>query len=186
MIITIREASIADIRADALCTSTNPRLSLYEGTGGAVREKGGWAIKRACEAILEAELERTGQRELRVGSVHVTTAGTLPATIVIHCVASDAFHRSSKEIIAACVSNALVRAEQRGCDSVAMPVFGTGHAAFRFESAVEAMAMAIFESSVRLDELSIALIDPERLADVRRIFEDAGVGAVGVKNGAAS
>jgi len=159
---------IADLVVDAICTSTNPRLSLFEGTGGAVAEKGGWEIKRECEALLEQEQERTGSAALRVGSVRVTSAGSLRARIVIHCVASDSAHRSSREIIMACVANALATARKEGCRSIAMPVFATGHAAFRFDDAVDAMGEAIRERTDGLREIVVAVMDDGKVDSVRR------------------
>src|SRR5207244_3998577 len=86
---TIVAGDITDAPADAICTSTNPRLSLVMGTGGAVRERGGFAVLRECEAIVAAS------SPLRPGTAHVTSAGALPYEKVIHCVASDAQHNSS-------------------------------------------------------------------------------------------
>jgi len=175
--LSVVRADIADLAVDAICTSTNPRLSLFEGTGGAVSEKGGWQIKRACEALLEQERERTGSSALRVGSVRVTTAGSLRARMVIHCVSSDSAHRSSKEIIVACVVNALVTARNEGCRSIAMPVFASGHAAFRFDDAVNAMGEAIRDTSNAPDEIVVAVLDEQKVDSVRRILSEA-VGAV--------
>lgn len=172
MVPTLRlcRANIAEVRADAICTSTNPRLSLSEGTGGAVAERAGWQIKRACEEILEQERARTGSGQLSVGSVRVTTAGQLPSKVLIHCVASDAFHRSSREIIAACVRNALITARDQGCESIAMPVFATGHAGFRFETAAETMAEAISSSGVTMARITIAVLGEDRLEVATRVF----------------
>src|SRR5690242_3711588 len=92
---------IVDAEADAICTSTNPRLSLVMGTGASVRERGGSEVARACEAIVA----KSGP--LPAGSAHATTAGRLPHRLAIHCVASDATHRSSTEIVRACVRSAV-------------------------------------------------------------------------------
>lgn len=174
MVVRVVHASIADVRADAICTSTNPRLSLFEGTGGAVSERGGWEIKRACEQILAEHERATGSPTLNVGAVRGTEPGRLPAKVVLHCVASDRAHRSSKEIVAACVGNAIAIARSHECSTVAMPVFATGHAAFRFETAVEAMAEALRDAPWKPDEVTIAVVDPDRVNDVRRILRGAG------------
>ncbi len=146
MKISIFAGDLCDAKADALCTSTNPRLSLAMGTGGSVRDRGGYQILRECEAIVEAELLRSGLRGLPSGSVHVTGAGDLPSRVIVHCVASDESHRSSEVIIRNCVTGALARADEAECESIAMPVFAAGHAGFRFESALTAMAGALHES----------------------------------------
>ena len=95
MRISIFAGDVSDAPAEALCTSTNPRLSLVMGTGASIRGRGGFEILRACKAIVKAEFVRTGNHGLSAGSVHTTTAGQLPAKAVIHCVASDAAHHSS-------------------------------------------------------------------------------------------
>ncbi len=119
MKISLFMGDLADAPAEALCTSTNPRLSLMMGTGGSVRDRGGFEVLRECEAIV-------GDKTLAPGSVVTTSAGRLPHKAIFHCVASDANHRSSAEIIRACVVNVLAAADERGCKSVAMPVFATG------------------------------------------------------------
>ena len=162
MKVSVFAGDIADAPAEAICTSTNPRLSLMMGTGGAVRDRAGFEVLRACERIVEEK------RPLRVGSVHVTSAGRLPAKVLIHCVASNANHQSSAEIIRACVRNALAAADAAGCRSVAMPVFGTGHARFRFRAALAAMAEALRDVKTNVEEVMIAILDPDRAEDVER------------------
>jgi O-acetyl-ADP-ribose deacetylase (regulator of RNase III) len=148
--VTVTVGDIADAPAEAICTSTNPRLTLMMGTGAAVRERGGFEVLRACEAVVAAHRQKTGRDELPVGSVHVTTAGKLPARIAIHCVVSGRGHLSSPEIIRVVVLRALAAAERHGCASIAMPLFGTGHARVGPGPAVEAMLEAIRRSGSAL------------------------------------
>lgn len=140
--------------AEVICTSTNARLTLMMGTGGAVREAGGFEVLRACEDILA----RSGRTQLPAGSAHVTTAGKLPYKAVIHCVASDpASHLSSDSIIKACVKNALKRADELHAQSVAVPLFGTGHARFKKERALAAMNEALRETETNVKDVVIVL-----------------------------
>ena len=133
MKITIFAGDIADAPAEAICTSTNPGLTLVMGTGAAVRDRGGFEILRACEKLV-------ANGPLAAGSVHITTAGRLPAKAILHCVASDASHHSSPEIVKSCVRQALTRAADLQCRSIALPVFAAGHARLRFDAAVRAIA----------------------------------------------
>ncbi len=163
---------IAKAAADAVCTSTNPRLSLMMGTGGSIREHGGFEVLRACEQIVEEERKRSGRNHLPVGSAHLTTAGSLPFKAAIHCVASDATHHlSSPEVIRACVRNALHIAEAKGFSSLAMPVFATGHARVRFELAVTTMAEALRDARTMVRHVTIAVIDPDRADEAKKIVE---------------
>jgi O-acetyl-ADP-ribose deacetylase (regulator of RNase III) len=157
MRVSVFVGDIAEVEAEAICTSTNPRLSLVMGTGAALRERGGFAILRACEAIVRQ------RGMLPPGSAWPTIAGTLPAKVVIHCVASDDRHRSSEAIIAACVRSALARAAEAGCRTVAMPIFASGHARIPVRRAMAAMTAAARESAFPIDELLFVVHDAEDL-----------------------
>ncbi len=165
--ITVFHGDITEAPADAICTSTNARLTLMMGTGGAVRERGGFEVLRACEDLLA----HSGRAQLPPGSVHVTTAGKLPFRAVIHCVASDpSTHLSSDSVIRACVRNALARADELEVRTLAMPVFATGHARFRFERAVDVMREALESGTTNVEHVVIAIEDEEKasLAERRR------------------
>lgn len=140
---------ICSVPADGICTSTNPHLALMIGTGGAVRDAGGWAVQEACARIIEQESVTSGKKYVPAGSAHLTTAGALPFKGVIHCVASGPFHNTTVELIRTCVRNALAIADAEGWMSVAMPAFGTGHVAFRFTDAIQAMAAEIAATEAR-------------------------------------
>ena len=157
---------IADAVADAICTSTNPRLSLMMGTGASIRGKGGYEILRECEAIVA----RAGG-PLPAGSVHVTTAGSLPARIVIHCVASGSDHKSSEDIIRQCVSGALKAAAAAGCASVALPLFGAGHARIPFPRSLGAILEMLHSASTPVEDVTIVVQDRDREEEARRMIE---------------
>lgn len=171
MNVTIFVGDIADVEADAICTSTNPRLSLMMGTGAAIRGRGGYEILRACEALIAA----SGRSTLPAGSAHVTTAGTLPCKCIIHCVASGAAHQSSEAIVGECVRNALAAADAQGCRTVAMPVFATGHARIKFDRAIAAMANALRSTITDVERVSIVVRDEDLTDAVRRLFPGAPI-----------
>lgn len=161
--ISIFEGDITDASAEAICTSTNPRLSLMMGTGGAVRERGGFEVLRACEDI-------TKGKPLPPGSAHATTAGALPFKIAIHCVATNEHHLTSAAIIRACVRSALACAGEHACASVVMPVFGTGHARFKFDQALETMIDALRTAKSDVKSVAIAINEPSRAESARRVL----------------
>lgn len=165
MRLTLFVGDLCDVPAEALCTSTNPRLSLAMGTGGSVRSRGGFAILRACEKIVAA-----ASGHLPPGSAHLTTAGDLPAKAIIHCVASDARHLSSMEIVRACVTNALARAAEAKCASVAFPVFGTGHARLPFDQALRVIVQELKRTN--LDHAYIVINDAERVDGALRVIRE--------------
>ena len=159
--ITVFHGDIAAAPAEAICTSTNARLTLMMGTGGAVRERGGFEILRACEDVLA----RSGRAQLPPGFACVTTAGRLPYRAVIHCVASDpSTHVSSEAVIRACVRNALVRADELQVRTLAMPVFATGHARFGFDRALDVMRDVLQSAATHVTHVVIAIDDAEKAA----------------------
>lgn len=172
MRITIFAGDICDTGAEAICTSTNPRLTLAMGTGGAVRDRGGYGILRECERIVE-ESEKSGTPQLEPGSAHTTSAGDLKARMIIHCVASDSAHRSSAQIIQSCARESLAKADAAGCSSIAMPVFAAGHAGFGFARSLEAMAIAIRDGTTRVAHLLIAVYDRRRADEAAAIIRSA-------------
>src|SRR5436305_9075644 len=183
MMFSIFCGDLCDVDAEALCTSTNPRLSLAMGTGGSIRGRGGYGILRECEGIVEA----AGARVLAAGSAHQTSAGELAAKILIHCVGSDAGHRSSAAIIRDCVVNALALADAAGCESIALPVFGTGHARFKFDDAIRVMAEALRDSATAMRHVFIVIYDDERVDTVLRVIRSVIPDAeVDVQRGPAS
>ena len=170
MRVSILCGDLLEASTDVLCTSTNPSLALMIGTGGAIRDAGGWSIQEACSRLIDAEKQRSGHRWFRPGSAHVTTAGNLPFKGIIHCVASDAFHGTSPEIIRSCVREALVAAESHGWTSVAMPLFATGHAAFPLEEAATALVSALAENSAAgVKDVVLVIHEAQRVAPVREI-----------------
>lgn len=169
--VSIFVGGLTEAPTDGICTSTNPRLSLMGGTGAAVLQRAGWAVKRECESILEAEREETGRESLRVGSARITTAGALPFEGIVHCVASDDSHRSSPEIVRRSVRSALARAGEAGWDSLAMPPFGTGHAHLDLERALEAMARELRTGGTAVRGVVLVLQDPSTVPQARRILD---------------
>jgi hypothetical protein len=79
-------------------------------------------VPSVVEMESEAGAARRGARRAAdriagyaAGSAHWTSAGELPVKMIIHCVASDAAHRSSAAIIRDCVTSALALADAAGC-----------------------------------------------------------------------
>lgn len=171
---SIFAGDIADAPADALCTSTNSRLTLMMGTGASIRARGGPAVARACEALAP----------LPPGAARATTAGALPHKIAIHCVASDANHHSSEAIVRSCVTNALACADTAACATIAMPIFGTGHARYTFAASARTMALTALEASTRVHEVKFVTNDDERVDELREILQQVAGERVEVERSA--
>lgn len=165
---------IVDAPTEAICTSTNPRLSLGGGTGRAVLEETGWALKRRLEAVVEEEARRTGESELPVGFTCAVPGGRPPHRLIVHCVASDHAHRSSPEAVRLCVEGALREAGKAGCKSLALPIFGAGHADLRFDDALQAMAETLRETTAPgVEEVLLVILQADRAPVAAEILDRA-------------
>jgi O-acetyl-ADP-ribose deacetylase (regulator of RNase III) len=163
MKISLFVGNIADAPADVVCTSTNARLSLMMGTGGSIRERGGFEVLRECEALLAS----SGRTAFPVGSAHRTSAGRLPFAAVIHCVASDPVtHISTGDIVRVCVKNALAHADAIGAKRIAMPPFATGHARLRFDRSIDAILDALRTAETQVEEVVLVIEDEARGREV--------------------
>jgi O-acetyl-ADP-ribose deacetylase (regulator of RNase III) len=69
------------------------------------------------------------------------------------------------------VHGALAQADQAGSSTVAMPVFGAGHASFPFEGAALAIAEALASASTAVHRVVLVILDPDRVPIVQRVLD---------------
>jgi O-acetyl-ADP-ribose deacetylase (regulator of RNase III) len=96
------------------------------GVAGALRRGANGPINEAAMAEGPVDL----------GAVAVTDAFDLDAEYVVHAAAMPHYGdgRATAESIRTATRNALERADELGCESVVVPVLGTGAAGFEFET----------------------------------------------------
>jgi len=170
--VTLFVGELTEAPVEALCTSTNPRLSLGGGTGRSVLAETGWGLRRQLEELAEAEARRTGESELPVGFTCSTPSGEPPHRLIVHCVASDALHHSSPEAARRCVEGALREADRADCRSLALPVFGTGHADLDSERALQAMAEALRDAEPgAVESVLLVLLLADRVPAARATLD---------------
>lgn len=80
--------------------------------------------------------EAMGKGLVDLGGVPVTDADDLDADYVIHAAAMPHYGdgRTSSDIVRRATRNALAAADERGCESLVVPVLGTGAAGLDFET----------------------------------------------------
>ena len=151
---TTVQGDIAAQSADALVNAAGTSLRMGSGVAGALRRGANGPINEAA----------TAEGPVDLGDVAVTDAYDLDAEYVIHAAAMphDGDGRATEESIRTATRNALARADALGCESVVVPLLGTGVAGFD----VEAGARLVCEE--------IRAYEPETLRDVRVIaYDDA-------------
>mgnify|MGYP002760657610 CR=1 FL=1 len=148
------QGNIATEEADALVNAAGTSLRMGSGVAGALRRNANGPIND----------EATEQGPVDLGEVAVTDAYELPAEYVIHAAAMPHYGDglATAESVSDATRNALTKADELGCQSLVVPILGTGAARFDFAAGVRLVCEAVWEH------------DPRTLSDVRVIaYEDA-------------
>ncbi|ESS09407.1 MAG: putative phosphatase [uncultured archaeon A07HN63] len=149
---TIVQGDVAAEQADALVNAAGTSLEMGSGVAGALRRAAGGDINE--EAVSKGPVD--------LGDVAVTDAYDLDAEHVIHAAAMPHYGdgQATAESIREATANALAKADELGCDSLVLPMLGTGVAGFGFEQGAELICSTVADH------------DPETLTDVRLIAHD--------------
>jgi len=138
----VREGDIAAVEADAIANAANNHLWMGSGVAGALLRAGGVEIER--EAIAQGPVE--------VGTAVATTAGRLHARYVIHGAVMGQDLATDAELVRRTTRSCLELADELGCESLALPAFGTGVGGFSLGACARIMveeARAFSGSSLR-------------------------------------
>jgi O-acetyl-ADP-ribose deacetylase (regulator of RNase III) len=131
--VEVLEADIAALEVDAVANAANDHLWMGAGVAGAIKRAGGDEIER--EAIAKGPVE--------VGDAVATGAGRLPARYVIHGAVMGQDLRTDGELVRRTTRRCLEVADELGCESVALPAFGTGVGGLPLEECARVMVDAV-------------------------------------------
>ncbi|MBO4248995.1 macro domain-containing protein (plasmid) [Halomicrobium sp. IBSBa] len=143
------KGDIADERADALVNAAGTSLEMGSGVAGSLRRAAGGPINE--EAVSKGPID--------LGDVAVTNAYQLDAEHVIHAAAMPHYGngRASAESIRDATRHSLEAADEMDCESIVLPIVGTGAAEFPFEEGATIVCETVWE------------YEPETLEDIRVI-----------------
>ncbi len=152
--IHVIQGDITTREVDAIVNAANSSLMGGGGVDGAIHRAGGSEILEACRKIVEQE------GECDTGEAVMTTAGKLPARVVIHTV-GPVWHggeEGEEKDLYSAYYNSLSLAAAHDCDRVAFPNISTGVYGFPKEKAAKVAVSAVVDfltksDAVRLVEL---------------------------------
>ncbi len=133
--IIIMQGDITDIEVDAIVNAANTRLLLGGGVAGAIRRKGGDSIQKECDKI----------GSIPLGEAVVTGAGKLKAKFVIHAAGMHLGGSVSEEPLREATNNSLLRVDEKGLKTIALPAIGTGVGGFPLNRCAQVMIDIVVE-----------------------------------------
>ncbi|MFC7140043.1 macro domain-containing protein [Halosimplex aquaticum] len=158
------QGDIARQSADALVNAAGTSLRMGSGVAGALR--------RAAGGPINDDAMEKGPVDL--GEVAVTDAYDLEAAYVIHAAAMPHYGdgRATRESIADATRNALARADELGCESVVLPVLGTGAAGFEFAEGARIVCETVDEyDAEEVADVRVIAYSDDEFAELERIAE---------------
>ena len=133
MELEVVEGDITALEVDAIANAANDHLWMGAGVAGAIKRAGGEEIER--EAVAKGPID--------VGDAVATGAGRLAARYVIHGAVMGQDLRTSGELIQRTTRRCLEVADELGCESLALPAFGTGVGGFPLDECARLMVEAV-------------------------------------------
>ena len=136
------EGDITSLEVDAIANAANDHLWMGAGVAGAIKRAGG----------VEIEQEAVSKGPLALGDAVATGAGRLRARYVVHGAVMGQDLRTNADLIRRTTRRCLEVADELGCESLALPAFGTGVGGFPLDECARIMvdvATAFDPSSLR-------------------------------------
>ena len=139
-LITVHQASIIDMKVDAIVNAANPSLLGGGGVDGAIHRAAGPGLLAECRTLGGCP----------PGEARITGAHKLPHRYVIHTVGPvwRGGGAGEAELLASCYRNSLALALRHNCLSIAFPAISTGAYGFPLAPASEIALNAAQEFQV--------------------------------------
>lgn len=169
LVVELVEGDITELEADAIVNAANEYLKHGGGVAAAIVRKGGWVIQEESDRYVREH------GPVPVGGVAVTGAGRLKAKYVIHAVGPRYGDPQGDEKLASAIRNSLLKAEELGLESIALPAISTGAFGYPYERCARIMAGVLKEfapSAKSLKRVVVCLYGREAYETFRRVFEE--------------
>ena len=126
------DGDITALDVDAIANAANDRLWMGAGVAGAIKRAGGEEIER--EAVAKGPIP--------VGTAVATGAGRLHARYVVHGAVMGQDLQTNADLIDRATRSCLDVGDGLGCESLALPAFGTGVGGFPLDECARIMVAA--------------------------------------------
>jgi len=137
--INVIKGDITEIEADAIVNAANSFLRHGGGVALAIVQKGGYIIQKESEEYVKKH------GIVPEGGVAVTGAGRLKAKYVIHAVGPVYGDPEGDKKLYSAFRSALLKADELGLKSIALPAISTGVFGYPYEKCAELLVKALKE-----------------------------------------
>ena len=156
---------IANVQADIIVNTANPRALVGDGTDAAIHAKAGPQLLEARKKI----------GDILPGHCDITPAYGLNAKYVVHTVGPvwQGGNAGEEALLEQCFRGPLELAVSSGCNSIAFPLISTGTYGFPKDKALQ-IAISVFSSFLMEHEIYIYLVVWDQVAFLlsRNLFHD--------------
>lgn len=177
MPVRIVRNDIAKMHADAIVNAANAQLSAGGGVCGALHAAAGPGLLQECMSL----------HGCKTGQVKVTGGYNLHCKYVIHAVGPmwQGGSRGERELLASCYRQALAKAQELGCRSIAFPILSSGIYGYPKAEALQ-VAMEEIGAFLMAQDMQVDLVVYTResveigsklFADIRQYIDDHYVAA---------
>lgn len=151
---------------DAVVNAANAELAMGGGVAGAIHRGAGPELYEECKPYAP----------INPGEAVITKAYNLPNKYVIHCL-GPVYGRDTPEenLLANCYKNALKRAEEKKCESIAFPAISTGAFGYPVKEATEITFKTILSEIPglkHLQKIKFVLFSEGDLKIYEAVFKD--------------
>lgn len=156
--IVLLEGDITEQSVDAIVNAANSALVLGAGVAGAIDRRGGPSIGEECAA----------HGPIEVGQAAATGAGELAARFVIHAAGMPPGGQVSEESLRSVLRASFALAEEKGCETIALPAIGAGVGGLSLQTCAE---ISLEEARGYVEARSGAAADsPQGLEEIRFVL----------------
>ena len=156
--ILLKRGDITEEDTDAIVNAANSHLLHGGGVAGAIVRKGG--------KVIQEESDRIGH--VPVGSVALTSAGTLKARYVIHAVGPRMGEGDEDAKLRNATSSSLLLADKEGIQSIAFPAISTGIFGYPIDRCAKIMLSTVQDycsKTTSIQEIRFCLFDEATLQE---------------------
>ncbi|XP_042611132.1 protein mono-ADP-ribosyltransferase PARP14-like isoform X1 [Cyprinus carpio] len=175
MTLSITEGDLHHFKADALNCPMNDNLDFNNPVAQRFLQFGGDKITEVCKT------QQKQQQSLLPGDVVLSDAGKLSAGTLIYAVLPQKGQRLDSHYLQSAVYNSLLKAEGRGCASIALPAIGCESFGFSVKDSCVALRAAVLQfcsdhqnSPKNIRHISIVDSDEKTVEEYNALIQELG------------